>query len=92
MAVSDKKATVTDKATVTETAVADLPAGYEAGVQELEALVAEMESGQLPLDALLSSYERGAQLLQFCRDRLAVLEQQVHVLEKGSLKPWIEEE
>jgi exodeoxyribonuclease VII small subunit len=47
-----------------------------------------MESGALPLDQLLVSYQRGAQLLSFCRDRLEAVEQQVKLLEDGQLKPW----
>ena len=67
---------------------ASLPASYEAGLQELEQLVAALESGQLPLDQLLTSYQRGAQLLGYCRDKLAAVEQQIKVLDAGSLKAW----
>lgn len=63
-------------------------ANYEAALAELEALVAAMEGGQLPLDGLLENYRRGAELLQFCRGRLEAVEQQVKVLEEGTLKPW----
>lgn len=65
-----------------------LPATYEAAQAELEQLVSQMESGQLPLDGLLTSYRRGAQLLQFCRGRLEAVEAQVKLLEDGQLKPW----
>ena len=65
-----------------------LPASYEAGLQELEQLVAALESGQLPLDQLLGSYQRGAALLTFCRDQLSAVEQQIKVLDAGSLKAW----
>ena len=61
---------------------------YEAALGELEQLVQDMESGQLPLEALLQSYRRGAQLLSGCRQRLQVIEQQVKVLEDGQLRPW----
>jgi exodeoxyribonuclease VII small subunit len=64
------------------------PASYEAAVGELERLVAAMESGQQPLEALLVDYRRAAELLAFCRDRLAAVEQQVKILEDGQLKPW----
>lgn len=67
---------------------APLPASYEAGVQELEQLVAALEGGQLPLDQLLVSYQRGAELLAFCRDRLQAVENQIQVLDAGALKPW----
>jgi exodeoxyribonuclease VII small subunit len=62
---------------------------YEAALRELEQLVSELESGQLPLDQLLVSYQRGAQLLAFCRDRLAAVESQVKVLEGAELRPWV---
>ena len=65
-----------------------LPATYEAALQELEGLVARLDSGQLPLDQLLTGYQRGAQLLKFCRDRLEAVENQIKVLEGTELKPW----
>ena len=64
------------------------PASYEAGLQELERLVHELESGQLPLDRLLVSYQRGAFLLSHCRDRLQAVEDQIKVLDAGTLKTW----
>lgn len=64
------------------------PASYEAALQELEQLVAKLESGQLPLDQLLGGYQRGAQLLAFCRDKLSAVENQIKVLDAGELKPW----
>jgi exodeoxyribonuclease VII small subunit len=68
-----------------------LPASYEAALQELEALVDSLESGQLPLDQLLTGYQRGAQLLKFCRDKLEAVETQIKVLEGTELKPWVQE-
>jgi exodeoxyribonuclease VII small subunit len=70
------------------TTTAALPATYEEALAELERLVAAMEGGQLPLDGLLTSYQRGAELLNFCRARLEAVETQVKVLEDGQLKPW----
>ncbi len=67
------------------------PATYEAALEELDRLVARIESGQLPLEQLLEGYKRGAELLQFCRDRLQAVEQQVKVLDEGALKPWTQE-
>jgi exodeoxyribonuclease VII small subunit len=68
-----------------------LPATYEAGLQELEQLVTQLESGQLPLDQLLGSYQRGAALLAFCRDKLQAVEDQIKVLDAGGLKVWTAE-
>jgi exodeoxyribonuclease VII small subunit len=64
------------------------PASYEAASAELDALVRQMESAQLPLDDLLTSYQRGAFLLQFCQSKLQALEQQVSMIDNGQLKPW----
>ncbi len=63
---------------------------YEEALAELERLVQRMEDGQMPLDQLLSSYKRGAELLELelCRSRLAAVEEQVKVLEDGQLKTW----
>jgi exodeoxyribonuclease VII small subunit len=68
-----------------------LPATYEAALQELEGLVDSLESGQLPLDQLLTGYQRGAQLLKFCKDKLEAVETQIKVLEGTELKPWAQE-
>ena len=67
------------------------PASYEAALQELEQLVQVIESGQLPLEQLLTGYQRGAELLAFCRGKLEALENQIKVLDEGTLKPWTQE-
>lgn len=64
------------------------PASYEAALSELETLVADMEAGQLPLAQLLSRYQRGAELLAYCRAQLDAVEQQIKVLDNGALKSW----
>ena len=75
--------------TLTQPDSRSLPSTYEEALAELERLVAAMEGGQMPLDQLIENYRRGADLLQFCRARLEVVEQQVKVLEDGQLKPWM---
>jgi exodeoxyribonuclease VII small subunit len=55
---------------------------------ELEQLVGRLESGELPLEQMLSGYQRGAELLQFCRDKLQAVEDQIKVLDEGTLKIW----
>lgn len=66
----------------------DVAASYEAALEELEQLVAQLDAGQLPLDQLLTRYQRGAELLAYCRSRLDAVENQIKVLEAGELKPW----
>ena len=67
---------------------AQVPATYEAALSELEALVQRLESGDMPLDELLTGYQRGTVLLQTCRDKLQAVEDQIKVLDAGVLKPW----
>ena len=59
----------------------DLPASYELALEELEQLVARIESGSLPLEDMLGAYQRGAQLLTFCRSKLEAVENQVRLLD-----------
>ena len=61
---------------------------YETALEELEQLVARLDTGQLPLDQLLTQYQRGAELLVYCRARLEAVENQIKVLEGDELKPW----
>ncbi|PVY81364.1 exodeoxyribonuclease VII small subunit [Cupriavidus alkaliphilus] len=63
------------------------PASYEAAMAELETLVASMESGELPLEASLAAYRRGAELVRYCQQKLERVEQQVRVLEGDALRP-----
>ena len=65
-----------------------VPASFEAALAELEAIVAAMEGGQLPLEESLGAYKRGAELLQYCQATLKDAEQQVQVYEKGLLKAF----
>ncbi len=67
------------------------PVSYEAALEELEQLVGLIETGQLPLEQLLTGYQRGAELLKFCRDKLEAVESQIKVLDAGALKPWTPE-
>jgi exodeoxyribonuclease VII small subunit len=74
---------------VDEAAVSSvMPATYEDAMRELEQLVGRLESGEMPLEQMLSGYQRGAQLLQLCRDKLQAVEDQIKVLDGGVLKPW----
>ena len=61
---------------------------FETVLTELEQVVADMESGKLSLEDSLAAYKRGAELLQQCRTRLDDAQQQVRVLEEGTLKAF----
>jgi exodeoxyribonuclease VII small subunit len=71
--------------------VSTAPTSFEAAQDELEQLVARLESGDMPLEQLLTQYQRGAELLKYCRDRLEVVEGQIKVLDQGALKTWTPE-
>lgn len=57
-------------------------ASFEAGLQELEAIVKEMESGELPLERALELFEKGMQLSERCRKQLEEAETRVEILVK----------
>jgi len=61
---------------------------FEAALAELEQVVADMEGGKLPLEESLAAYQRGAELLRQCRGRLDDAQQQVRILEDGTLKDF----
>jgi exodeoxyribonuclease VII small subunit len=60
------------------------PPDFEAAVAELETIVNQMESENLPLEQSLSAYKRGAELLQVCQKSLADAEQQVRILSNAN--------
>ena len=62
------------------------PESFEAALAELERIVVEMETGQMPLEISLSSHKRGTELLQYCQSKLQDAQQQVRLLESGTLK------
>ncbi len=55
---------------------------------ELEQLVADMEAGELPLEASLAAYKRGSELVKYCAAQLERVEKQVKVLQGELLKPF----
>ena len=61
-----------------------MPPTYETALSELESLVQNLESGQVPLDELLAGYQRGAALLAFCKEKLSAVEDQIKLLVTSS--------
>ncbi|MGI8743356.1 MAG: exodeoxyribonuclease VII small subunit [Bryobacteraceae bacterium] len=55
-------------------------ASFEAGLQELESIVKQMESGELPLERALELFEKGMQLSESCRKQLQEAETRVEIL------------
>ena len=78
------------KASIPSTASPEpaLSLSYEAALSELEQLIARLDAGQLPLDQLLQQYQRGARLLDHCKEQLKAVEDQIKVMDNGQLTTW----
>lgn len=63
------------------------PASFEAALTELETMVQRMEVDPLSLEDSLSAYQRGTELLRYCRNALNAAEQRIQVLEDGAEEP-----
>jgi exodeoxyribonuclease VII small subunit len=68
----------------TTPAGSDVP--FEKALEELEAIVAKMEEGKLPLEESLAAYQRGAELLRHCEGKLSAAQARIAVLEGEVLK------
>ena len=55
---------------------------FEASLNELEKLVKELESGELPLEKAVETFEKGIALSQACRRQLEEAETKVEILLK----------
>jgi exodeoxyribonuclease VII small subunit len=64
------------------------PKDFESALNELEQLVAGMESADMPLETSLAAYKRGMELSAYCQKILAEAETQVKILENGQLKDF----
>jgi exodeoxyribonuclease VII small subunit len=53
---------------------------FESGLQELEAVVKQLESGDLPLEKALDLFQKGMQLSETCRKQLEEAETKVELL------------
>ena len=54
---------------------------FEEGLEKLESIVEEMESGELKLDELVKRYEAGSKLLAQCDKRIAEAEAKIEILQ-----------
>ena len=62
---------------------------FEDNLQQLEALVARMESGELKLDDMIKSFEEGRRLVKACQEELAAVRQRIEkVTQSGGAEPF----
>ena len=53
---------------------------FEEALAELEAIMSELESGELPLDKMMERYEKGVDALLLCRKVLDEAEKKIELL------------
>ena len=64
------------------------PVDLEKSLAELETIVEQLESGELPLEKSLKEFERGVRLSRDCQGALKDAEQRVQVLMGNELKDF----
>lgn len=57
---------------------------FETALEELEALVEQMEAGEITLEESLQHFERGILLTRTCQEALKAAEQKVSILLKDN--------
>ena len=73
------------------------PLNLEKSLADLEALVDDLENGDLPLDKAMKKFEAGIKLTRSCQAALQDAEQKVQVLMESAggedtLEPFLDEE
>ena len=65
------------------------PESFESALDQLEKIVKELESGDLPLERSLELFEKGMELSDNCRKQLSAAETRVEILLKkqGKVEP-----
>ena len=53
---------------------------FEQALRQLEKIIQELESGDLPLEKAMIKFEEGIQLTRFCSQRLDETERKIQVL------------
>lgn len=62
------------------------PKSFEEAVKRLEALTQAMQSSEMPLEDALAAYQEGNELVKYCQEKLAQVEQKLQVLDAGEIK------
>jgi exodeoxyribonuclease VII small subunit len=58
----------------------DEPKSFEASLEALEAIVHQLEDGDLPLEKSLELFEEGIRLSRHCQERLNQAERRIEIL------------
>ncbi len=55
---------------------------FEQSLKQLEEIVAELESGEMPLESAIKKFEEGMELSRFCAQKLEETERRITILMK----------
>jgi exodeoxyribonuclease VII small subunit len=58
--------------------------GIETSIERINAIVAEMEAGSLPLETLISRYEEGVLLVKNCQEKLDAAEKRIQIITRDA--------
>jgi exodeoxyribonuclease VII small subunit len=53
---------------------------FETALENLQALVEQLESGELPLEDSLAAFENGVTLVKYCNQKLSEVEKKIELL------------
>lgn len=53
---------------------------YEKAMQEVEQIMKELENGEVTVDNLLEKVKRAGELIQYCKQKLTVAENEISAL------------
>ena len=60
----------------------------EDAIARLETITQSMQNNAQPLEEALENYAEGMELVRYCQQKLAAVEQNIQVLNNGDLTDW----
>ena len=63
---------------------------FEGALKDLEGIIENLETGEVPLSDLVEQYEQGTKLLKICHERLNEAELKIEKLREKSDQPVFE--
>ena len=57
---------------------------FEQAIKQLEQIVQDLESGEMPLEKAVKTFEEGIQLAKFCSEKLDETEKRITILMQDS--------
>jgi exodeoxyribonuclease VII small subunit len=60
------------------------PPTLETAMQRVTEIVSSMESGDMPLEKLIESYEEGTALVKMCQEKLDAAEKRIQIIARNA--------